>query len=228
MKKKLIILAIVLFLFIILGIWIRAKIRHEANLIIANRDLTAQLAQSEANRKQIEAQKKTLQVGFDSLQVISDNSDKKITDLQKTIAILTKQYKDTIAKLSTIPADTVYKMVFTHFPDMGEPLTYRFAEPQVRGIYSMMLDENYLTTRLDLTEQAFNECSTQVQTKTAQITNLTGQISLMRSDTDELTSQRDALKNSLKTAQKQVKKKQAWNWIYKVGIIAGATALILK
>lgn len=228
MKRKLIIAVIVLTIFIVFGLWIKAKINHAIKVEEKNRVLSEQLAVIASNLKQSETARKKKIAEFDSLTLVTDSLSTQNINLKAQIKALTIRYNDSLAKLIEIPSDTIYERINDKIPAMGRPLVYPFAEIQIRGIYRNILDSDYLQDKLILTEHRLNIQDEAVNIQQAQISNLKGQITSLDADKGNIQKQSDLLTEQRKADLKTIRRAKFWGKVKTGAIIVVTTIALIK
>lgn len=172
-------------------------------------------------------EKLTLQAEYklkdDSLKVLKDEKLAIIKEynsyrIQKQKEI--DAYKKTISDLTSIPPDTIYKMLFSMWDPFDQPLKYSFAENQVRGLYQGILDRNHYSNLLGIADKSLSKCD-DINLKNDQIINtLTGENANLIKQKKLAEGQITNLQDEAKLSKKLLNRQKVKGWISKGANVA--------
>jgi seryl-tRNA synthetase len=194
-------------------------------------------------RKELKKEKELIKSKFDSLNIEyvkrdDDNirlqlrldSTKKVSDaILKQMKDKERQYLNTIAELTNIPSDTIYKITFTYNLNVNnELLKYPYGGNQIRYFYQDHISLNYnlglvkdLNNTLDLCKNDNVIKSTIIGNKDIQLGTLNEKLKL----NDELITN---LTEDNKLLNKSYKSERFWKGVWRIGAITTSGLLVYK
>jgi len=148
-------------------------------------------------------------------------------DTQKKIT----EYQATIADLLSIPADTVYQILFDKFntvDGVGGILKFRFAENQIRGMYLNTLERDHFEGLYGSTNKSLQTCFALNIQNDKVIGNLNEQNFNLKQQGLICTQQNSTLQEELKISDKQLGRAKRVGWVAKGAAILGWVAFVFK
>jgi len=142
-----------------------------------------------------------------------------------------REYKNTIADLLMIPADTVYQILFDRWNTVDwtdGALRFRFGEHQIRGMYLTVLERDHFESVLSSTTKALNTCTELNNQNNLIIGNLSDQNVNLKQQEILCVQQNSNLQEQLKVSDKQLNKVKRNSWMFKGAAVLGWAAFLLK
>jgi hypothetical protein len=142
-----------------------------------------------------------------------------------------REYKNTIADLLMIPADTVYQILFDRWNTVDwtdGALRFRFGEHQIRGMYLTVLERDHFESVFSSTTKALNTCTELNNQNNLIIGNLSDQNVNLKQQEILCVQQNSNLQEQLKVSDKQLNKVKRNSWMFKGAAVLGWAAFLLK
>ncbi len=194
-------------------------------------------------RKELKKEKELIKNKFDSLNIefakkddenirlqLRLDSNKKVSDaLLKQMKEKERQYLNTIAELTNIPSDTIYKITFTYNPNINnELLKYPYGENQIKYFYQDHISLNYnlglvkdLNVNLDLCKTDNIIKSNIIGNKDIQLSTLNEKLKLNNELIINLTDDNKLLNKSYKS-------ERFWKGTWRIVTITTSGLLVYK
>jgi hypothetical protein len=161
----------------------------------------------------LERKNKELQLRSDSIKKVSD---KAIADMKKK----EQDYLNTIADLSSIPIDTVYKKIFVYNPNTSyDELNYRFGSNQIRFFYAEHISLNYNKALVVDLNNVYSLCKTDNKIKSSIIVNKDGQIGTLNEKLKLNEGLITNLTEDNKLLNKAYKSERFWKGAWRIGAL---------
>lgn len=206
--KYVILIAIILFA----GVWSCSRERIIVNQAKKLTELTTINAGLATDRTVLELKLIVLQDQYIIIAGKNDSMKLVLAKYQLELVNLKKQHAKEIEVLLNVPADTVYLRLNVLFPnyDSGEQ-RFRFAESQIKPIYSNVLQYPMLQAEYSLQGKSLNACLGLNSGYESGIKNLNSQISNLQDNIGKADLQIGNYKKSIIILNRQVGRKQFWN-----------------
>jgi len=194
-------------------------------------------------RKELKKEKELIKNKFDSLNVefakrdeenirlqLQLDSNKKVSDaILKQMKDKERQYLNTIAELTNIPLDTIYKITFTYNPNVNnELLKYPYCGNQIRYFYQDHISLGYnlglvkdLNSTLDLCKNDNIIKSNIIDNKDIQLGTLNEKLKLNNELITNLTDDNKLLNKSYKS-------ERFWKGTWRIVAITTSGLLVYK
>jgi len=134
----------------------------------------------------------------------------------------------TISQLTSLPADTVYQIVFSKWPTYNGVLKFRFAENQIREMHLNILERDHYLTLSEKIGQSLTACTELNIQNDGIILNLTDQNTNLNGIISQSEGQISDLKGIVELRDKQVKKVKRSSWIWKGVAVVSVVGILVK
>jgi hypothetical protein len=228
MKKTYIIAGIVVGAFLALSIFAGIKTYQSNKYASAKTELEIKYAILEKEKAASDAELVIKQNDFILLNTKKVELEKQLDQYKADVKKQIDAFKLTIKELTNVPGDTVYQLVFASWPTNDEVLKYRFAEPQIRGMYLNILEKTQFEGLYLKTNKSLVTCTELNIQNNKLIQNLSDQ-TLELIDQNTMTEDQNViLQNNLKLSDKKLNQTKRNSWIWKAATVVSLTLLVLK
>ena len=227
-KKNWSIVAIVC---LIIGFMIYASSREKqiANDAAEKARLRQQVANEYAKRTQIQLENIVLEAERDKLKEQRDSVKAAQDKQQAYYEAEIRRHKAEIDSLMNIPNDTIFVRLQPIFPNFDQgPLLYPFSGSQIRQIYHTAISYPRLQKENDLQKDLLATCINLNNEYEKSEENFNAIIDNLNKNIESCDKQLSLKDDELKITERQLSRKNFWNWTQKGIIAAAVTFIILK
>jgi len=214
--------------FLTVSIYSGLKIRQVKKLTRETTELQVKFDQAQTEKNKLLTDNRTKAIELAQLSTQKQAIEKELEQYKAETQKQITGFKMTISQLTSLPADTVYQIIFSKWPTYNGVLKFRFAENQIREMHLNILERDHYLSLSEKIGQSLNACTELNIQNDGIISNLTDQNTNLNGIISHGNGQISDLKGMVELRDKQVKKVKRNAWIWKGVAVVSIVGILVK